>query len=77
MWPALPGTGQEADAVGKTMAGFKVFRGAQATETNVKALHGPRILHLATHGFNPYEVLQVRRLRSHPGGRFAGWSRCS
>ena len=51
MWPALPGTGQEADAVGKTMAGFKVFRGAQATEGNVKALHGPRILHMATHGF--------------------------
>ncbi len=51
MWPPLPGTGQEADAVGKTMSGFQIFRGAQATEGAVKALHGPRILHLATHGF--------------------------
>ena len=27
---------------------------------------GFRRIHFATHGFNPYEVLQVRRLRSHP-----------
>lgn len=50
-WPPLPGTGQEADAVGKAMSGFTVYRGKDATETAVKALHGPRILHLATHGF--------------------------
>jgi CHAT domain-containing protein len=33
------------------MAGLTVYRGAQATETTVKSLHGPKILHLATHGF--------------------------
>jgi CHAT domain-containing protein len=50
-WPPLPGTGQEADAVEKTMHGLKVYRGADATETAIKQIHGPRIVHLATHGF--------------------------
>jgi len=50
-WPPLPGTGQEADAVEKTMRGLKVYRGIDATETAIKQIHGPRILHLATHGF--------------------------
>lgn len=51
MWHALPGTGQEADEVTKRMTGLKLYRGADATEAAVKAVHGPRILHLATHGF--------------------------
>ncbi len=51
MWPALPGTGQEADEVTKRMPGLKLYRGADATEAAVKGVHGPRILHLATHGF--------------------------
>ncbi len=50
-WQPLPGTGQEADAVMKTMKGLQVYRGVQATESTVKAVHGPKILHLATHGF--------------------------
>jgi CHAT domain-containing protein len=50
-WQPLPGTSQEADAVGKTMAGLKILRGADATEGAVKEVRGPRILHLATHGF--------------------------
>jgi len=50
-WQPLPGTSQEADAVGKTMAGLKILRGAEATEGAVKDVRGPRILHLATHGF--------------------------
>jgi len=51
MWPQLPGTGQEADEVEKTWTGFTEYRGAKATEGALKALHGPKILHLATHGF--------------------------
>jgi CHAT domain-containing protein len=51
VWPPLPGTGKEAEAVAKTMRGLKEFLGADATESAVKAVHGPRILHLATHGF--------------------------
>jgi CHAT domain-containing protein len=50
-WPRLPGTAKEADAVAKTWRGLRVFRGQDATEAAVKALHGPKILHLATHGF--------------------------
>ena len=51
LWPQLPGTAQEADEVEKTFTGLTDYRGAKATEGAVKALHGPRILHLATHGF--------------------------
>jgi CHAT domain-containing protein len=50
-WQPLPGTSQEADAVGKAMAGLTILRGKDATEGAVKEVHGPRVLHLATHGF--------------------------
>jgi CHAT domain-containing protein len=50
-WPRLPGTAKEADAVAKTWRGLKVLSGQDATEAAVKAVHGPKILHLATHGF--------------------------
>jgi CHAT domain-containing protein len=50
-WPPLPGTAKEADAVANVFRGLTVLRGEDATEAAVKALHGPRILHLATHGF--------------------------
>ncbi len=50
-WPQLPGTAAEADAIVKSFKGFKVYRGDQATEGTIKQVHGPKILHLATHGF--------------------------
>jgi len=50
-WPQLPGTRQEAEQVQKTMKKFKLYAGAQATESQLKQLHGPSILHMATHGF--------------------------
>jgi CHAT domain-containing protein/tetratricopeptide (TPR) repeat protein len=50
-WEPLPGTGQEADAVAKTMRGLTLYRGEQATESQLKTVRGPKILHLATHGF--------------------------
>lgn len=50
LWPPLPGTGKEADEVEKKMK-LKVYRKEQATETTLKSVHGPRVLHLATHGF--------------------------
>src|SRR5262249_39953212 len=31
--------------------GFRIVRGAAATEGALKAVHGPKVLHLATHGF--------------------------
>jgi CHAT domain-containing protein/tetratricopeptide (TPR) repeat protein len=50
-WPPLPGTAKEADAIAALLDHPSVYRGAQATEAALKALHGPRLLHLATHGF--------------------------
>ncbi|HLK91959.1 MAG TPA: CHAT domain-containing tetratricopeptide repeat protein [Polyangia bacterium] len=50
-WPRLPGTSQEAEEVSRTMPGLKVLRGDEATEGALKRSRGPRILHLATHGF--------------------------
>lgn len=50
-WQPLPGTGQEADEVEKTIRGLKVYRKDAATEQTLKGIHGPKILHLATHGF--------------------------
>lgn len=50
-WQPLPETGQEADEITKIMRGFRVYRGASATETTLKAVRGPKILHVATHGF--------------------------
>jgi CHAT domain-containing protein len=51
VWPPLPGTGQEAAAVAKTMHGFTLHLATDATEAAVKAVHAPKILHIATHGF--------------------------
>jgi CHAT domain-containing protein len=33
------------------MPGLTIYRGADATESRLKEVHGPKILHLATHGF--------------------------
>ena len=51
---ALPGTYQEIDRVEdllQTQVPCRVFWGRQASETNLKQIKSPRILHLATHGF--------------------------
>ncbi len=50
-WQRLPGTSQEADVVARTMSGLKILREKDATEGALKEVRGPRILHLATHGF--------------------------
>jgi CHAT domain-containing protein/tetratricopeptide (TPR) repeat protein len=49
----LQGTAREADALRTVLhlAGDQVLTGARATETALKTLHRPRIVHLATHGF--------------------------
>ena len=51
VWKRLPGTGQEADAIARQLRGAQLYRGGRATETALKAIHGPKVLHLATHGF--------------------------
>jgi CHAT domain-containing protein/Tfp pilus assembly protein PilF len=47
----LPGTAGEAVAVGSMLEGAVVYTDTRATEAVVKAARGPRILHVATHGF--------------------------
>jgi CHAT domain-containing protein/Tfp pilus assembly protein PilF len=48
---ALPGTEDEAKALEARLKRATVLRQAQATETALKRVHGPPILHIATHGF--------------------------
>jgi CHAT domain-containing protein len=47
----LPGTAAEAEAIKSLLAGARVFTGDQATETALKSVVAPRVLHVATHGF--------------------------
>ncbi len=50
-WSDLPGTLQEARAIAQLLPGSQVFTGADASVQALQKLHGPRILHIATHGF--------------------------
>jgi CHAT domain-containing protein/Tfp pilus assembly protein PilF len=47
----LEGTASEAKQVSDVLPGTKVFTGPDATETVIKSLKAPLILHIATHGF--------------------------
>ena len=47
----LEETAQEAKAIAPQLPGVQVLTGSQATENALKQLHGPSILHIATHGF--------------------------
>ncbi len=47
----LPGTAEEAAALRSLLPDPKVYTKAAATETLVKRVKGPRLLHIATHGF--------------------------
>jgi CHAT domain-containing protein len=50
-FPPLQGTAGEASALKMMMADAKLLTQAQATETALKQVSSPRILHIATHGF--------------------------
>jgi CHAT domain-containing protein len=47
----LPGTAEEAIALQSVLRAPKVLTGSAATKKALQALHGPGILHIATHGF--------------------------
>ena len=47
----IAGTRYEAESIQSILPGVTVLTGAGATESAVKQVHGPRILHIATHGF--------------------------
>jgi CHAT domain-containing protein len=50
-FPPLAGAAAEGRAVAKLLGGARLFEGAAATEAALEGLRGPRILHVATHGF--------------------------
>jgi CHAT domain-containing protein len=47
----LPGTAGEALGLQDLLSKSQMLTGAAATEAALKQVHGPRILHIATHGF--------------------------
>lgn len=50
-WGPLPGTDSEAKAIKNLMPDAKLRTGGDATETEVKKVQAPVIIHFATHGF--------------------------
>lgn len=50
-WSPLPETATEAEALQALLPGARMFVGAEATEAALKAVSGPQVLHVATHGF--------------------------
>ena len=50
-FPPLAETAVEGKLIQYFFPGTRVLIGAQATEAALKKVHGPRVLHLATHGF--------------------------
>ncbi|MBE9062851.1 CHAT domain-containing protein [cf. Phormidesmis sp. LEGE 11477] len=48
---ALPGTATEAEAISTLLPDAKLLTQQQATESNLKQIDSPSILHIATHGF--------------------------
>ena len=62
----LPGTMEEARELATILPDSVVLSDANATETAVKQVHGPRVLHIATHGFfldrDPDEEIETNPL---------------
>lgn len=50
-FPPLPGTAGEAEELKKILPDATLLTKEQATEAAIKRVSGPRILHVATHGF--------------------------
>ena len=54
-WGPLPGTKKEIDLISSNLKSkgwhVEVISGVDATETRVKSIEAPKILHIATHGF--------------------------
>jgi CHAT domain-containing protein len=66
--PQLPNTAQEAEYLQAKSSSWHLkpatFTGTEATEAQVKALHSPYILHLATHGFFLPDIQPTNQTRT-------------
>jgi CHAT domain-containing protein len=51
LWPPLPGTRQEAQAIHRLFPQAQVLVGSEATKHALLRLSTPGVLHIATHGF--------------------------
>ncbi|HIA00643.1 MAG TPA: CHAT domain-containing protein, partial [Myxococcales bacterium] len=69
-WPDLPGTRKEANIIQGLLQQPQVALGPEATETFLKELQGPFILHIATHGYflGGSEISGDRGIRLVPTG---------
>ncbi|XYI00849.1 tetratricopeptide repeat protein [Sorangium sp. So ce1128] len=59
-FPPLASAGEEGRAIGRKLPAAQVLFGSEATEAALKALHGPRLLHIVTHGFFLPDQAQLR-----------------
>jgi CHAT domain-containing protein/Tfp pilus assembly protein PilF len=65
----LTDAAEEARAIGSMLTGAKVLTGDSATESALKQVSGPSILHIATHGFfRPYESQTPSGVAAAEGG---------
>jgi len=75
----LPGSLREARAIHRIVPGLQLRLGSHASKAAVLAAHGPRILHLATHGFFLEPAAGMPRPREasllHAGLALAGANR--
>jgi len=60
---SLSGARDEGTAVAKLLSNARLLTQAQATETAVKQVRGPRVLHIATHGFFDADTLSSTELK--------------
>jgi CHAT domain-containing protein/Tfp pilus assembly protein PilF len=67
--PPLASTAEEARTIARLFPDSRVLLGAEATEQAVEAAHGPRMLHLATHGFFLPEQAVPELLLGNPGAK--------
>jgi CHAT domain-containing protein len=70
-WEPLPGARLEGEAIEKLL-GVKALAGAEARESVLKQLHGPRLLHIATHGFFLADQEEPLPQTRGPGAQFSG-----
>ncbi|NUQ72741.1 MAG: CHAT domain-containing protein [Polyangiaceae bacterium] len=64
-FPPLPGTQAEAEAIAKIISKAELFTDDQATESAIKAVQSPSVLHIATHGFflSPIPIVTSKTTR--------------